>query len=202
MTDGTVGFGIHMISEIPCACWWAWQCFFSSFYTPNFPLLVYLITDKDNYSMCMYTLLLFGKTPQKNPCSFSTPASHHRPAQPTLGKHSSCWGHALCGCWQVLRGYARREAAAESEALQQRWAGGRQQRKSRETILLFLAANELLGGSAVLIRTICFYRLLFVDFRLVFLATQYKYSQALSFPCLYCLLFMWDHVRPKFKLDW
>lgn len=58
-----VGFGIHMISEIPCACWWAWQCFFPSFYTQNSPLLIYLRADKDNYSMCMYTLLLFFKKP-------------------------------------------------------------------------------------------------------------------------------------------
>lgn len=98
------GFGIHMISEIPCACWWAWQCFFPSFYTQNSPLLIYLRADKDNYSMCMYTLLLFLKNPSDISCSFSTPASHHRAAQPTLGKHSSCWGHALCGCWQGLRG--------------------------------------------------------------------------------------------------
>lgn len=47
-----------MISEIPCACWWAWQCLFSSFYTQIFPLLVYLRKEKDNYYVCMYVLLL------------------------------------------------------------------------------------------------------------------------------------------------
>lgn len=194
-----IGFGIHMISEIPCACWWAWQCLFSSFYT-QISLCWFILEQIKTITMCVCMHYYYLKKPSDISCSFSTPASHYSPAHP--GKHFSCWGRALCGYWQVLRGCARKEAAAESEALQWCWAGGSQQRHSRETVLLLLAANVLSGGSAVLIRTICFYRLPFVDFRLVFLAMQYKYSQALSFPCPYCLLFIWDHVGAKFKLDW
>lgn len=83
-----VGFGIHMISEIPCACWWAWQCFFSSFYTQIFPLLVYLKTDKDNYYTCMCTFLLFEKNPQIFPALFPL-------LPPTIDQPSPPWGNTL-----------------------------------------------------------------------------------------------------------
>lgn len=81
-----VGFGIHTISEIPCACWWAWQCFFSSFYTQNFPLLVYLRTDKDNCYTCMYILLLFEKKSQIFPGLFPL-------LPPTIDQPSPPWGN-------------------------------------------------------------------------------------------------------------
>lgn len=51
-----------MMSEIPCACSWAWQSSFSSFYTQNFPLLASLRADKDNDHVWVCTLLLFQYT--------------------------------------------------------------------------------------------------------------------------------------------
>lgn len=61
----------------------------SHHFTPkNFPLLVYLRTDKDNYYTCMYTLLLFGKSPQIFPALFPL-------LPPTIDQPSPPWGNTL-----------------------------------------------------------------------------------------------------------
>lgn len=102
------------------------------------------------------------------------------------------------------------DVAVESEGLwyQLGWGIVYKETAERRARWLHLAANELSGGSTILISPICFYRRSFVDFKLgwlfpplFFFATQYKHSQALSSPCLDCLLFIWDCVGAKFKLD-
>lgn len=111
-----IGFGIHMISEIPHACWWAWQCLFSSFYTQIFPLQVYLRKEKDNHCVCMYILLLLETKLRYFLLFFhSCLPLQPNPAHP---------GEILlmlrvCIVWVLAsaQGSAKREAAAESEAL-------------------------------------------------------------------------------------
>lgn len=76
-----IGFGIHMISEIPCACWWAWQCLFSSFYT-QISLCWFILEQIKTITMCVCMHYYYLKKPSDISCSFSTPASHYSPAHP------------------------------------------------------------------------------------------------------------------------
>lgn len=110
-----IGFGIHMIFEIPCACWWAWQCVFSSFYTHIFPLLVYLRTKTITMCACIYYYYL-KKTLRYFLLFFhsclplQTSPAHPRETLFTL------WA---CIVWALASapGLRWKGAAAESEAL-------------------------------------------------------------------------------------
>lgn len=138
-------------------------------------------------SLCTY--FLFWKTAlflrQSYRFSLSCPYDCPQPLVPqTQGdfkeRQDSCWISASLylwtGEWASLLWW-QRERAPEPKSLRHQRDGGivSQEAEERRLQWVHLAANELSGGSPILISPICFYRLVFVDFKLGWLF--------LIFPC-------------------
>lgn len=155
---------------------------YSLHFTPKFSFCWFILEQIKTITMCVCIHYQYLEKNSAISCSFSTPASHHSLAQPSPPQGSTV--------------HAEEEHCVGTGKCSGVTLGGRQQLSqkhcgsaglgivSKGTVERHFFCFWLLsGGSAALIRTICFYSLPFVDFRLVFLAMQYKYSQALSFPC-------------------